>query len=181
MGERAATGETAKPNSLGVDGAIAIAIVVLGCRVMLDEEGRLAGALGRRVRAAARAYEERAGEGTLVLVCGGRHWGGTVEADAMARELGRLGVPESAIVRERCSLSTRENARYAAATLARRGIERVAIVTCAWHLARAVALFRARGLHVEGVHAGAAPAPWTRRTWRWGVERVLSLVQAPRS
>ncbi|HEY6463027.1 MAG TPA: YdcF family protein, partial [Polyangiaceae bacterium] len=115
-----------------------IAIVTLGCRVTLDGEGRLSGALGRRVRAAAHAYgayQQQTGEGTLVVASGGRHWDGEVEADAMARELVRLGVPEAAIVRERCSLSTRENARYAAAALARRGIERALVVTCPWHLA----------------------------------------------
>lgn len=160
------------------------AIVALGCRVLFDADGRLAGALGRRVRAAARAYAGRvdrdANANTLLVASGGRHWAGIVEADAMARDLVLAGVPEAAVVRERCSLSTRENARYVAATLARRGIDRVAVVTCSWHLPRAVALFRARGLEVEPVDAGAGEAPLARRVWRWGAERVLSRVQIPR-
>jgi uncharacterized SAM-binding protein YcdF (DUF218 family) len=157
------------------------ALVVLGCRVTLDREGRLEGALGRRVRATAEAYA-RLGDGqALVVASGGRRWSDGVEADAIARELVRLGVAERAIVRERCSLSTRENARFAAAALARRGIARATVVTCAWHLPRAVALFARQGVDVEGLAVAPRDAPWTRRVWRWGRERVLRWAQVPRS
>jgi uncharacterized SAM-binding protein YcdF (DUF218 family) len=120
--------------------------VVLGCKVSLDGEGRLAGALAWRVAAAAGAYARRGDADVVVVASGGRRWAGIVEADAMARELARLGVPEGAIVRERCSLSTRDNARFAAAALERRGIARATVVTCAWHLARAVTLFTREGV-----------------------------------
>jgi len=115
------------------------ALVVLGCRV------RSAAAL-RRVRAASQAFRE--GKGTVVVASGGRVWGTCVEADAMAEDLQADGVPEKAIVRERCSFSTRENARYTARLLARRGVTDAVVVTCAWHLPRAM-----RAFHDEGVRA----------------------------
>jgi uncharacterized SAM-binding protein YcdF (DUF218 family) len=154
--------------------------VVLGCRVALDGEGRLVGALARRVGVAAEAYARLAHPRAVVVASGGRRWAEAVEADAMARELRRLGVPEGAIVRERCSLSTRDNARFAVAALARRGIARATVVTCAWHLPRAVALFEGEGVEVVGLASPPGNARWTARVWRWGRERVLVWTQAPR-
>jgi uncharacterized SAM-binding protein YcdF (DUF218 family) len=153
------------------------AIVVLGCRVRLDAGGQLCpGALARRVDAAVHAYARGGQEHTVVIVSGGRHWDGVVEADAMARELARRGVPSSAIARERCSLSTRDNARLTAMTLARRGITSAAVVTCEWHLPRALALFRLAGVKVHGVPALETPEARMRgwsRVWRVARERVL--------
>jgi cyclophilin family peptidyl-prolyl cis-trans isomerase len=97
-----------------------------------------------------------------------------VEADAMRAELTRAGVPADAIVRERCSLSTRENARYTAQLLRRRGIDRIVVVTCDWHLPRALAAFGRAGLEVEGFAAPSLATPWRRRMMRWGRERVLA-------
>ena len=98
-----------------------------------------------------------------------------MEADVMARELALQGVPERAIVRERCSLSTRENARFTAEVLARRGARGATLVTCPWHMARAVALFSRAGVAVEPVVAAGVNTPWPSRAWRWGVERVLTM------
>jgi uncharacterized SAM-binding protein YcdF (DUF218 family) len=152
------------------------AIVVLGCRVVLDAgENLAAGALLRRVAMAAETYLERGDTATVVIASGGRRWGNVVEADAMARELARRGVPERAIVRERCSLSTRDNARFASEALGRRGIGSAAVVTCAWHMARATTLFSRAGVEVEAVAARAGRvAPWPSRIWRWGIERLLT-------
>jgi uncharacterized SAM-binding protein YcdF (DUF218 family) len=110
----------------------------------------------------------------LVVATGGRAWGGLVEADGMADELLRQGVPPDRIVRERLSLSTRDNARYTAAQLKKRGIERAIVVTCAWHLPRATALFRRQGLKVEGVGAVDVGASLATRVYRWGRERVAA-------
>jgi cyclophilin family peptidyl-prolyl cis-trans isomerase/uncharacterized SAM-binding protein YcdF (DUF218 family) len=156
------------------------AIVVLGCGVRYDAEGRLRGALLRRVDAAAEAYARLAGggESAVVVASGGRRWGGLVEADVMAHELERRGVPARAIVRERCSLSTRDNARFAVAALERRGIARVTVVTCPWHLPRALALFRRAGVAADPLAAASGEAPkLAGRFWRWGRERVLTWVQ----
>ena len=156
------------------------AIVVLGCRVRLDARERLSpGALARRVEMGARTYHRRvavadADERTVIVVSGGRRWGRDVEADVMARELALQGVPEPAIVRERCSLSTRENARFTVDVLTRRGVARTALVTCPWHMARAAACFARAGIAVEPVAASSVVVPWPSRAWRWGLERVLT-------
>ncbi|MGA7121538.1 MAG: YdcF family protein [Polyangiaceae bacterium] len=154
------------------------AIVVLGCPVRLDGGGQLRpGALARRLDAAAVVYARREVEASVVVASGGRSWGGLVEADVMARELERRGVPIGAIVRERCSLTTRDNARFAAEALARRGIHSAFVVSCEWHLPRALALFRRAGVRAEGVAARESGAHWMKRTWRRELERVLTWVQ----
>jgi uncharacterized SAM-binding protein YcdF (DUF218 family) len=108
-----------------------------------------------------------------VVACGGRAWQGRVEADELARLLEEAGVPAEKIVRERCSLDTFENAKFAAELLRRRGIEHVVVVTCAWHLARATALFRRAGLEVEGAAVEPPPTSVVRRAY-WRVREALS-------
>jgi cyclophilin family peptidyl-prolyl cis-trans isomerase/uncharacterized SAM-binding protein YcdF (DUF218 family) len=159
-------------------GALA-AIVVLGCPVRLGPDGRLRpGALARRLDAAAYEYARRGAEHTVVIVSGGRHWAGLIEADVMARELVWRGVPHEAVVRERCSLTTRDNARFAAAALERRGLPSALVVTCEWHLPRAMAHFRRAGVRVDGVGARDLPVqPWTTRVFRRARERLLMWMQ----
>jgi uncharacterized SAM-binding protein YcdF (DUF218 family) len=146
--------------------------------VRLDADERLSpSALARRVETGARTYLERGDAHTVVVVSGGRRWGEAIEADAMARDLALRGVPAGAIVRERCSLSTRENARFTAELLGRRGLHRAALVTCPFHLLRATTLFSSAGVEVEAIAAtGGQVASWPSRAWRWGVERMLMRV-----
>jgi uncharacterized SAM-binding protein YcdF (DUF218 family) len=151
------------------------AIVVLGGKVYLRPGAKLAGALGRRVAAAAALYAHHREDDPIVIVTGGRAWNGVVEADAMARALVDLGVPAERIVRERCAMSTRENAHYTALLLRRRGLEGARVVTCRWHMPRAAALFRAQGLFVEPVDAPEGPSPTLRqRVCRWGYEKTAT-------
>jgi uncharacterized SAM-binding protein YcdF (DUF218 family) len=139
-------------------------VCVLGCRAG-------SATLARRGRAAAETYRLR--NATLAVACGGRSWAGVVEADELARLLREGGVPADAIVRERCSLDTRDNARFAAALLARRGIGRIVLVTCTWHLPRAERAFRAAGLEVEGVGVDP-PSPSLLRRIYWRQRERLS-------
>jgi uncharacterized SAM-binding protein YcdF (DUF218 family) len=139
-------------------------VCVLGCRAGSPT-------LARRARAAAETY--RALGATLAVACGGRSWNGLVEADALADMLREGGVPAEAIVRERCSLDTRDNARFAAALLDRRGLGRVVVVTCSWHLPRAERAFRAAGLDVEGVGV-EPPAPTLFQRLYWHERERLS-------
>ena len=142
----------------------ALVVCVLGCRAG-------SATLARRARAAAETYRLRGG--TLALTCGGRSWNGLVEADELARMLREGGVPADAIVRERCSLDTRDNARFAAALLGRRGLGRVVLVTCSWHLPRAERAFRAAGLEVEGVGVDP-PEPTLYQRFYWRQRERLS-------
>lgn len=146
-------------------------VCVLGCRSR-------SAALERRARAARDLYFSRGAR--LVVACGGRAWDGIVEADAIARMLRDGGVPEDAIARERCSLDTRDNARFASALLARRGVDAIVLVTCAWHLPRARQLFERAGLRTEGVGVETPGAKRISRIYWWGREALLSMKDARR-
>ena len=147
------------------------AIVVLGGKVRRASDGTLSGALVRRARAGAAAYLSM--ERPLVVASGGCVWSGLVEADAIADVLRSEGVRAEDIVRERCSFSTRDNARYSARVLARRGIEEAFVVTDGWHMPRAQRLFEREGVRVQTCAIEDGPAvSLARRVWRWGKERV---------
>jgi uncharacterized SAM-binding protein YcdF (DUF218 family) len=135
-------------------------------------------ALARRAAAAAAVMREQGAP--LVIACGGRAWKGRVEADAIADILREADVPGEAIVRERLSLDTRDNARFAAALLRRRGLSAVCVVTCTWHLPRAEMLFRAAGLDVEGVGVPPPDATPVARAYWWMREKVTSWNDARR-
>ncbi|CAN5723355.1 hypothetical protein BH09MYX1_BH09MYX1_38820 [soil metagenome] len=135
-----------------------------------QERQSLGGAAGRRVTIAAHTYAERGAH--RIIASGGRTWDGVVEADRMALELEALGVPSSAIVRERCSMSTADNARHSVALVRRHRLGTIAIVTCSWHLPRALRLFEREGLTCEGIGASSPdPGAWGR-AYRTVRERI---------
>ncbi|MEO8800828.1 MAG: YdcF family protein [Polyangiaceae bacterium] len=123
-----------------------IALVVLGCR-----------SSGRRSEAAATAFHAFPGQFACVVASGGRAWASepdgqaVVEADVLAADLVRRGVPEKVVVRERCSHSTRENALYCRSILGRWKIDTVTIVSTDWHLPRATGHFQNVGFDVTAV------------------------------
>ncbi|MBM4373566.1 MAG: YdcF family protein [Deltaproteobacteria bacterium] len=147
------------------------AIIVLGCALHRGAPSR---ALERRLALAARAYKEDVAP--LVVVCGGRAWEGRLEADAMRERLAVL-VPEAELLSERRSLTTVENALYAAQVLRGRSVARVLLATCSWHLPRAEQNFRLVGFELV-----RAPEPWlTGPRPSWGQvlrERVAALRDA---
>jgi uncharacterized SAM-binding protein YcdF (DUF218 family) len=150
------------------------AIVVLGCRS--GERGRLFGSALRRVERAARAYTE--GVAPLVIASGGKTWSGISEADAFSARLIALGVPGARIVREQSSQTTRGNARYVAKIARQRGLGRLGIVTCDWHMRRALSAFSRHGLVVEPLPA-VVPAPArSRALLRYLLERARELADA---
>jgi uncharacterized SAM-binding protein YcdF (DUF218 family) len=155
-------GEGSSANGASPWGSKDATIVVLGCRPLWTGDGRLCGALGRRVGAASSAASGGSG---FIVVSGGRSWDGVLEADAMRDELVAAGVAPCRIVRERCSLTTEDNARLTAALLERFGVTRVTLATCEWHMPRARALFERQGVLVDPLFV---PSPEVRQ---W--ERVL--------
>jgi len=125
-------------------------VAVLGCKL---EGGRLAHASLRRIERAAQAYQELRPE--LVIASGGKAWDGTLEADAMRHGLIARGVPEVRVIAERQSQTTRGNARFVATLVAAR-LPREAIlhvVTCDWHMPRALRLFRRYGIEARPIAA----------------------------
>jgi uncharacterized SAM-binding protein YcdF (DUF218 family) len=151
-------------------------LVVLGCRVATP----LSGAALRRVERAARAYHEEGA--ALVIASGGKAWAGVKECELLAQALVERGVPAEQVLQERKSLTTRGNARSVLALLRERDVKRLGLVTCDWHLPRALRLFRRLGMSPIGLPA-ASPALSLQKTgMRFLRERgslLLDLVLAP--
>lgn len=152
------------------------AIVVLGARILSD--GRCGPAARRRVEAGALAFER--GVAPVVVVTGGRRWDGQMEAVSMGRLLSRLGVPEEAIVLEPFALSTSENAYFTVRHGRLRGWRRFAVVTCSWHLRRAVQDFRLCGAEVIPMPADSGSGAIERRVIRSIKERTSMRLDALR-
>ncbi len=127
-----------------------------------------------RIWHAARLYH--AGKAPLIVVSAGNVWGGPErESEAVATRilLDALGVPESAVVVEASSRTTRENATHTAAIAGARGLEQVLLVTSAWHMPRAAAAFDRVGLDVV-----PAPADYARMAALPDVLRFLPHAEA---
>lgn len=70
------------------------------------------------------------------------------EADQMTELLLMLGVPEDAIWQETYSRNTYENAYYSREFLDEKGINRILLVTSAFHMPRSVMIFEQQGFEV---------------------------------
>lgn len=91
--------------------------------------------------------------GRPILVTGGAPFGGRPEADAMAETLQRDFHAKDIWIEDQ-SNDTSENAAYSAAILKEHDIERIAIISQAWHLTRAINLFKQQGLTVYPAPTG---------------------------
>lgn len=91
--------------------------------------------------------------GKPILVTGGGLFGERPEADAMAETLQR-DFHAKDIWTEDQSKDTAENAAYSATILKQHGIERIAIISQAWHLPRAIKLFEQQDLTVYPAPTG---------------------------
>jgi uncharacterized SAM-binding protein YcdF (DUF218 family) len=153
------------------------ALVVLGCRV---QDGQLSAAALRRVERAARAFREHGAD--VVIASGGKLWQGAMEADVFARGLAARGIPSELVLSERESLTTRGNARGVRRLLRERAVTRIGLVTCDWHMPRALRIFRSVGLDPIAVPAASPARPLHVVSVRWLRERAslaLDLALAP--
>lgn len=97
-----------------------------------------------RIRYAAHLYRQHK---QPILVTGGAPASGIAEGVLMRAVLEKeLATPARWV--ESTSLDTAGNARYSAVMLKQAGVQRIALVSHAWHLPRAVPLFEAQGLTV---------------------------------
>ena len=161
------------------------AIVVLGGAVRGVVAPRLfpdLNAAADRVWHGARLFH--AGKAPLVVLSGGRlPWAKAEgpEADAMARLLMDLGVPEDRVLLESRSGTTYENALETRRLLATRGIERVLLVTSALHMRRAAATFRAAGLDVVPAPTDYEVDADPERTWLDFIPAAEALADSSRA
>ena len=72
-------------------------------------------------------------------------------SEAQARYARSLGVPQKAILLEKSSVNTDENARFTSSILRKRGINRILLVTGPIHMFRAVESFRHYGIQADPV------------------------------
>ena len=127
-----------------------------------------------RLRYAARLARQ---SGKPVLVTGGAPLGGPPEAVLMAAALSEWQV--SARWVESGSLTTADNARLSAGLLRQAGVQRIALVSQAWHLPRAIRAFERQGLTVL-----PAPTAFTRHEeqgWLAWLPRASALQESRRA
>jgi uncharacterized SAM-binding protein YcdF (DUF218 family) len=136
--------------------AVADAIVVLGARIGAD--GTASPALARRIELGIALFQAGLAK-RLVLSGGGRgRTRATMrEADIMQAIAIAAGVPKHALLIERDSRNTVENAIETARLLAAVDGRSVVLVTDRHHARRARLLFRAAGLMVVALHAPPRP------------------------
>ena len=91
--------------------------------------------------------------GKPILVTGGGLFGEKPEADAMAETLQRDFHAKTIWVEDQ-SKDTAENAAFSATILKERGIQRIVLISQAWHLPRAIKLFEQEGLTVYSAPTG---------------------------
>jgi uncharacterized SAM-binding protein YcdF (DUF218 family) len=151
-----------------------MSLVLLGCRVV--GPAALSLTSGRRAERALQAFRE--GRTRHILTCGGKAWRGVREADALSAYLVERGVPAHAIERELWSRSTRQNAHYAAALLLPRGMRKIGLVTCDWHLPRATRCFEGAGFEVEPLSAFTPAVTLGAELRRQARERVALALDA---
>lgn len=130
-----------------------MSLVLLGCRIV--GPAALSPTSERRAQRALQAFRD--GRSTHILACGGKAWAGVREADALCAYLLEHDVPSGAVECELWSHSTRQNARYAAQVLLPRGMRKVGLVTCDWHMPRATRCFEGAGFEVELLPAFTPP------------------------
>lgn len=130
------------------------AIVLLGGDISIPIPPRVESQVrGNRSVHTFRLY--RAGKAPLIIVSGGNVFpqeGFRPEAAYTAVLLQEWGIPKSAIIFEGISRNTRENAVETSRLLKNRQLNRVLLVTSAFHMPRALATFR-------GVGIDAVPSP----------------------
>lgn len=134
------------------------AIIVLGCRV--HDDGRPSAALIRRVEHACALHRE--GLAPRIVLSGGRVLGPVSEAEAARAHVRTHALaPEHALVIEDRSRTTRENASCTKQLLPE--LERVLVVTDAWHAPRARLIFAP---HYREVHVAGTPGSTLRGAFR---------------
>lgn len=146
--------------------------VVLGARVYAD--GTPSDALVDRVQVGVALL--KAGRVKRLVLTGGSPDARPTEADVMAKIARELGATADTLVLETQSRSTFDNARFAVGLLAADERE-IVLVTCDFHVARALAQFRAHRLTVWPAPSARALDTSTRLMVTF--KEVIGLLRRP--
>lgn len=137
------------------------AVVVLGCKLVLDTDKRYipGDILSMRLDTAARVYEE--GNYDMIIVSGGKAnvYEGTSEAMAMKDYLVKLGISEENIIMEQASVSTAENTMFTLEIVGNIGACSLAVVTSNFHITRSSMLFEAKAPRSLQLSYHSSPCP----------------------
>lgn len=112
----------------------------------------------------------KSGRAPRIILSGGTFVPGDTEAEEMERVLLEWGTPRAALLLEMRSRNTHENAVQTLALARKHGLRRLIVVTSAFHMPRAAAIFRKEAAP-HGVQI--IPAPTCRYT---GGQRPYSLL-----
>lgn len=136
------------PRAMSVIGP-ADAIVLLGGAMRGDTHmGTLADLNQHADRLVYAVALYKAGKAPVVVLTGGGVAGARTEAAQMKDLLEVMGVPNQHVLLEEKSRNTHDNAVYTAQLLKASGMDRILLVTSAYHMRRSLALFEAEGLDV---------------------------------
>ena len=141
------------------DSPLADAIVLLGGEVGIPLPPRVESQLGGN------RTVHRAGRAPLIIISGGnkfRQIGVESESYYTAEILKSWGVPEGAIVLETHSRNTHQNAVQVNKMLKARGIDRILLVTSAFHMPRAIKTFQHVGLDTIPSPSGYSVAAYSK-------------------
>lgn len=129
-------------------------IIVLGAGTRKTGE-RLPSQAKQRTLEGIKLYQQ--GYAPRIIISGGRDKNtGYVESDEMAKFAVANGLPAEAIIAERQSTSTWENAKYSLAIMQERGWKSAVVVTSPYHTWRACRMFHRQQVNVSA----CVPAPY---------------------
>jgi uncharacterized SAM-binding protein YcdF (DUF218 family) len=136
------------PKAMSVTPDVA-AIVLLGGAIRGDTHMSSLGDMNQQADRIVHALAlYKAGKAPRIIITGGGRPGVRTEAEIMFDLLTLMGVPARAILLEDKSRDTHQNAVFTAAKLEKLGINKILLVTSAFHMRRSEALFKAQGLEV---------------------------------
>lgn len=150
--------EAPYPPVAATDLPAADAIVLLGGGVHSRKSAAVLGNLNRwsdRLLFSAALF--KAGKAPVIVLSGGGPAGQPTEAQLSLEILQVMGVPAGSMLMEEASRDTHGNALYTVPLLRERDLRKVLLVTSAFHMRRAQALFAAQGMAV-------IPAPTDHHT-----------------
>jgi len=108
-----------------------------------------------------RAWElVREGRAARIVLAGGGDDPTETEADLAAALLERMGVPRTSLLLDRTSRNTRENALEIRKLVDRHALERLVLVTSAFHMQRSLECLHAVDLHPDALATDHRAPPW---------------------